>query len=279
MEVIFEKLSGVSLNKIVKMVNDIFEDYVIPIKWDVLSFELDIKENSISLDDSFLMKVDDREVGVCINALRPPRARIDAFGILKKYRAQGYGTALLTYALDDLKWKNAKETLLEVAQNDPAISFYEKHGFRFNRILTSYYLEKTVDEKPFRLEDATSQEVYEMAILNEKEKIRFPNWQREALSLKLSEERYNYHFVIENGERIGYIVWGVNSNGAYIVDTAPKDGRDYERFFKRVVAYIQNEYAPKGVLIMNVPENDPLDKACISASMKPFFKQWEMVKF
>jgi GNAT superfamily N-acetyltransferase len=279
MEVTFEKLSDVSLSKIVKMVNDIFSDYVIPIRWDVFSFELDIKENSISLDDSFLMLIDGEEVGLCINAIRPPRARIDAFGILKKFRGHGYATALLEYALDDLKWKNTNKTLLEVAKNDPAASFYEKHNFRPNRTLTSYYLEKRLEEQPWDLKEATADEIYEMAVLNEKEKVRFPNWQREALSLKLAGERYNNHFVMENGEKIGYVVWGTNSNGAYIIDAAPKEGKNYEHFFKRVIAYIQNEFSTKNILIMNVPANDPLNEVCISNGMTAFFEQLEMVRF
>ncbi|WP_036225418.1 GNAT family N-acetyltransferase [Mesoaciditoga lauensis] len=279
MEVTFEKLSVASLSKVVEMVNDIFSDYVIPVKWDVFSFELDIRENSISLDDSFLMLVDDKEVGLCINCIRPPKARIDAFGILKEYRGHGYGMALLEYALDDLKWKNTNKTFLEVAQDDPAVSFYEKHGFRFNRFLVSYYLNEKVNETPWHLEDATAEEVYEMAVLNEKEKVRLPNWQREALSLKLSKERYNYQFVVEHGEKIGYVVWGVNSNGAYIIDTAPRGGKDYDRFLKKVIAYIQSELSPRSILIMNVPDNDSLYKACVSAGMKPFFNQLEMVKF
>ncbi len=278
-EVTFEKLSESSLSKVVDMVNEIFSDYVIPIKWDVISFELDVEENSISLENSFFILINGKEIGLSINAIRPPRARIDAFGILKEFRGHGYGTALLEYSLDTLKWKNTNKTFLEVAQGDPAVSFYERYGFRFERKLTSYFLDKITEEKPVKFEEATAEEIYEMAALNEKEKRRFPNWQREALSLKNAQQRYNNHFIVENGEKIGYVVWGINSNGAYIVDTAPKKWDDYTRFFKRVIANIQNEFFPKSILIMNVPDNDPLNEACVSLGMKAFFEQLEMVRF
>ncbi len=279
MDIEFKELSQVSLNDIVETVNDIFSDYVIPIEWNALSFELDIRENSISLKDSFFMMVNGKKVGICINAIRPGRARIDAFGILKAHRRKGYGTALLSYALDDLKWKGANEIFLEVAKEDPAVSFYEKHGFRKKRILTSFYVEKKVNAEPCEMEEATVEEIYEMAVLNEKEKKRFPNWQREALTLKLSEERYNRHFIVAKGRKFGYVVWGTNPNGAYIVDIAPVKMEDYEQLMKGVLACIQREFMPKNVLIMNVPQDDPLHETCMKVGMKPFFEQLEMVKF
>ncbi len=279
MNISFEELSDVSLNDIVEMVNDIFADYVIPIEWNALSFELDIRENSISLKDSFFMTVDGERVGICINGIRPSRARIDAFGILRRHRGKGYGTALLSYVLDDLKWKGANEVFLEVAKSDPAVSFYEKHDFRKRRILTSFYIEERLQAESCKMEAATSEEIHEMAVLNEKEKKRFPNWQREALTLKLSEERYNKHFIVIDGRKTGYVVWGTNPSGAYIVDIAPIELKDYERLMKSVLACIQREFTPKNILIMNVPQDDPLHETCVKIGMKPFFEQLEMVKF
>lgn len=274
----FKKLSDVSLGKIVDLVNSIFKDYVIPIKWNILSFELDMRENSISLDDSYLLKVEGEDVGFCINALRPPYARIDAFGVKRSYRRKRFGNALLNYSLDSLKWKGVKEISLEVAEHDDAAIFYEKNGFKIERTLISYYVDKKVEAELLNFEEAATDEIYNEAVINQKEKFRFPNWQREPLTLKLSEGRYNENFLKKGNKEIGYAVWGTNPDGAYIIDAAPKDFNDYNSFFKSLIASIQSSLSIEKIIVMNVPENDSLSRAAIAAGMKPFFKQWEMLK-
>ncbi len=275
----FEKLSEISLSEIVDLVNDVFLDYVIPIKWDMFSFELDVKENSISLEDSYVMKVDGEKVGFCINAIRPNRARIDAFGIKRNYRRRGFGSALLDYCIDSLKWKEAKEISLEVAEKDMVASFYEKHGFRVQRTLLSYYVDKKVEAKPYDFENAVMDEIYNISVFNMKEKLRFLNWQREPITLKLSDDRYDHSFLKDRNKNVGYVVWGTSEDGAYVIDAAPKEFEEYDEFFKRTLFSIQNLLSLEKVIIMNVPENDPLNKAALSAGMKPFFRQWEMIRF
>ncbi len=272
-------MSNIPLGKIVNLVNSVFEDYLIPIKWDILSFELDMKENSISLEDSYLMSIEGENIGFCINALRPPYARIDAFGIKRRYRRKRLGEALLNYVFDIFKWKGIEEISLEVAEHDEAVIFYEKNNFRIERSLISYYIDEKIEAEPLVFTDAVVDEIYEEAVVNQKEKLRFPNWQRAPLTLKLSEDRYNHNFLKDGKREVGYAVWGTNSEGAFIIDAAPKDFKNYNDFFKRLLGSIQSSLSIKKVIVMNVPENDPLTDAAIAAGMKPFFKQWEMVRF
>ncbi|BBJ27508.1 GNAT family N-acetyltransferase [Athalassotoga saccharophila] len=273
----FKKISDTPLNKIVSLVNEVFADYVIPVKWDVLSFQLDVKENSISLEDSFLMIVDGEIVGFSINAIRLPRGRIDAFGVKKYFRERGVGGALLLYSLDQLKWKGVKEVILEVAAGDRAAKFYDKYGFVVRRTLRSFYTDKIMSAPLYKFERATIGEIYEEAIENEKS-WRRPNWQREAMTLKLSDDRYDHDFVIENGQRKGYVVWGVNENGAFIIDAAPKNKDEFNQFFVNLLASIQEKARVSNMLLMNVPEDDPLHDAAMAAEMRPFILQWEMSK-
>jgi len=277
MSVEFKKLSDIPLSKTINLVNEVFSDYMIPVKWDIFSFKLDMKENSISLDDSFAMFVDDQMVGFSINALRPPRGRIDAFGVQKYFREKGIGSSLLLYSLDQLKWKGIKEVFLEVAYGDRAAKFYQKHGFVMRRTLKSFYTDQIMSAEIYKFDSATIDEIYDEAIQNEKE-WRHPNWQREALTLKLSDDRYNHDFVIKNGQRIGYAVWGVNENGAYIIDAAPKSKEQFNDFFKDLLSSIQAVTKASNMLLMNVPENDPLYEAAFEVKMRPFIVQWEMSK-
>lgn len=273
----FKKLSDIPLNKVVNLVNEVFSDYVIPVKWDVLSFQLDMKENSISLEDSFLMIVDGEIVGFSINAIRIPRGRIDAFGVKKYFRERGIGGALLLYSLDQLKWKGVKEVLLEVAAGDRAAKFYDKYGFVVRRTLRSFYTDKIMSAPVYTFEGATIEEIYSEAVENEKT-WRRPNWQREPITLKLSDDRYKHDFVMKNGERVGYIVWGTNENGAFIIDTAPRNKGEFNEFFVNLLSSIQERAKVSNILVMNVPEDDPLHEVALAAEMRPFILQWEMSK-
>ncbi len=275
MSVEFRKLSDAPLGKVIELVNEVFSDYTIPIKWDIFSFKLDMKENSISLDDSFAMFVDDQMIGFSINALRPPRGRIDAFGVKKYFREKGIGGSLLLYSLDQLRWKGIKEVFLEVAYGDRAVKFYQKYGFVMRRNLKSFYTDKIMSAPICKFVSATIDEIYEEALQNEKE-WRHPNWQREALTLKLSGDRYNHDFVIKDGEKIGYVVWGVNENGAYIVDAAPKKKELFNDFFQDLLPSIQEVTKASNIILMNVPEDDPLYEAACEFEMRPFITQWEM---
>ncbi len=50
----FKPLNEVSISILVNLVNEVFKDYVVPVRWTYDSFTMDIKENSISLGgDSF----------------------------------------------------------------------------------------------------------------------------------------------------------------------------------------------------------------------------------
>lgn len=281
MSVEFQKLSEVRLDQIIDMVNDIFADYVIPIKWDMFSFEMDVKENSISLEDSFLMTIEGEKIGISINAFRRPRGRIDAFGIKKEYRNKRVGSALLNYSVDVFKWKGINEVTLEVAVNDSSVHFYEKHGFKARRTLISYYIDRMADaegHEKCKFEEVTNDEIYNEAVENQKEKWRFPNWQREPTTLKLSENRYRHDLLVSKGRELGYAVWGVNNEGAYVVDAAPKHSEDYDEFFMNLLLSIKDETEAQRILLMNVPQNDPLSNAAIASGMTPFFNQLEMSK-
>lgn len=55
---------------------------------------------------------------------------IDYLVVLKEHRGNGYGEALLTWALDALQAGGASRIEVKVVNGNDAIRFYEKHGFR-----------------------------------------------------------------------------------------------------------------------------------------------------
>ncbi|SHH15391.1 GNAT family N-acetyltransferase [Thermosipho atlanticus] len=261
----------------INLLNKVFEDYTVPIKWNVVSFQLDARENSISLSDSFIFLKDNKPFGFIVISIRKERARIDAMGVIREERGTGAASYILEHSINYLKWRGIKKIQLEVVKDDlRAFKFYEKHGFREKRLLHSMNLENpksfSVKYKHISVESRT---VYTQAL-----EIYFSgrklNWQREPISLLLSDGRYNFEKIITD-ESEGYLVWGKSDNeNVYIIDIGTKD--DWNKITKASVQYLTNTTKCKNILISAVPEDDELFKSLKNLGFKPFLIQSEMEK-
>lgn len=68
------------------------------------------------------------------------QAELEYIYVLPEYRNKGIATKLLEKMIDDLQSKNIKSITLEVrCNNDEAIKFYEKNGFKTVTIRKNYY--------------------------------------------------------------------------------------------------------------------------------------------
>ena len=73
--------------------------------------------------------------------LKPPRGHVISIAVLPGHRRKGIATALLREALSRMSERyGATECYLEVrVSNTPAISLYEKLGFRRTEVVPHYY--------------------------------------------------------------------------------------------------------------------------------------------
>ncbi|KLO21663.1 MULTISPECIES: GNAT family N-acetyltransferase [unclassified Marinitoga] len=276
----FKKASEVPKITIVDLVNETFKDYSVPINWTMTSFEYDLRENSISLDDSYIVYEDNKPIGFSLVSIRGARGRIDAFGFLKEFRLKGYGSELLYYTLEKMKWKGITKITLEVVDEETsAKKFYKKHGFKERRILESFikYLDKTDDTK-FKYVETDNKYIHDRAVEALHYIGRNPNWQREPKTLELSRERYKMERIIQKGFTIGYVVWGKTKEGVFIVDVSPiVDTTKYEEILKDLINRFANMNF-KNITIVSLPENDPLYELIKKYEFTPFLKQVEMEK-
>jgi ribosomal-protein-alanine N-acetyltransferase len=68
-------------------------------------------------------------------------ARITLLTVINNYRKQGIGSALINQFLKEMSLQNIKEVELEVrVNNDTAIKFYKKHGFKIIETIPRFYL-------------------------------------------------------------------------------------------------------------------------------------------
>ncbi|WP_448377002.1 GNAT family N-acetyltransferase [Fervidobacterium sp.] len=275
-------LSEYPLIDFVELVNTVFADYVLPINWNVLSFKMDARENSISFSDSFVFLKNDEPVGFILVALRGKRARIDAMGVVANERGKGLAHRILKHAFRHLKLKNVEQVILEVAATDErAVKFYDKNGFRRNRNLDTFVLRNPeMANISYSALQADNRLIYSIALNNEIQIPRKVNWQREPITLLLSDGRYNFvrlHF--NNTE--GYLVWGkTEENTAFIVDTAAKSGKitDWEMLLSISIDYMVKQSNPQLISIISVAEDDILHEALVNIKFEKVFTQYEMCK-
>ena len=276
----YRSLNEVSLIDFVSLVNEIFSDYPLPVNWDVLGFRLDARENSLSMDESFVFFEGTKPVGFVVTGIRKSRGRIDAMGVVREKRGTGLAQMILRHALERLKWHGVERVILEVASNDPrALRFYQKNGFREIRELHTLALKRdnTVGSKGARFFKTDPRWVHRVAIEAELSLPRRPNWQREALTLLLSDGRYRMERVVLKGKGEGYLVWGTTEDSAFIVDTSPISDRSYyTQLLEASVHRIFEETSKPVITITAVPEDDPLYETSIGVGFRSVFEQKEM---
>ncbi len=273
------KISEYSIIDFIDIVNEIFKDYVVPVNWSVLNFKMDVRENSISLSDSFVFLQDEKPVGFIVNAIRGFRGRIDAMGVVENERGKGLARRILTHALEHLKIKGIRNVVLEVAQADErAVKFYDKNGFRLKRLLHTMVLESP---KPgiinYNFQTSDPRMIYSLAIAFELTHQRKPNWQREPITILLADGRYNYTRLSYHGID-GYLVWGKNEDGSvYIVDCATKTD-DWDIILKAGISYLVDTHTPPLISIVAVPEDDKLFQSLQNNGFKTLVIQQEMCR-
>ncbi|PLV59897.1 N-acetyltransferase [Thermotoga sp. KOL6] len=271
-----KKASDVSVIDLVSLVNEIFKDYAVPVNWDVYNFSLDVKENSISLEDSFVFFEGDTPVGFILVCVRKDRGRIDSMGVVKPKRGTGLADMILKHALEHLVWKGVKSVVLEVVSTDQrAIRFYEKNGFKQRRELYSYALDKNIEGTgSVRFFETDEKRIHMYSLKARTDFGRSPNWQRECTTLLLADGRYKMERASwKNGE--GYLVWGETPQSAFIVDAFALRG-DMDEFVRECVDHIQRKSRKTIVTCAAVPEDDPLSHSLEKNGFQKVLTQYEM---
>ena len=80
-------------------------------------------------------------VGFVLSEENPPLAHIITLDVAEKQRRQGVGTAMLRQLEENLALRGVRSILLETAtDNEAAVAFWKRHGYRIEATLKRYYL-------------------------------------------------------------------------------------------------------------------------------------------
>lgn len=263
--------------RLLNLVNEVFADYPLRIEWDLFSFIQDMRENSISLSDSYVFVKHDRPVGFILCCVRRNRGRIDSMGVIREERGKGLGGQILSFALEVLKKKGISSVVLEVlAGQQDVVKFYSRSGFRVTRRLISMIKNVPNPRPSIRFLKTERESIHKSALEAMVRLSRRPNWQREPLTLLLSGDRYK---MARAGQQLaGYVVWGKGEENAFIVDCAPmNDESIYAEFLEQAVNHVCQFEGRSVCFIGNIPEDDPLYRAAEQVGFQPLFEQYEML--
>ncbi|HJX97029.1 MAG TPA: N-acetyltransferase [Candidatus Acidoferrum sp.] len=79
--------------------------------------------------------------GFILTEENPPLAHIITLDVAEAHRRQGVGTSVLLESEKNLALRGVRSILLETAiDNDGAVAFWKRHGYRIEAVLKRYYL-------------------------------------------------------------------------------------------------------------------------------------------
>ncbi|HEX7696167.1 MAG TPA: N-acetyltransferase [Candidatus Acidoferrum sp.] len=79
--------------------------------------------------------------GFVLSEENPPLAHIITLDVSERQRRSGVGTALLRQLESNLSARGVRSVLLETAiDNEAAVAFWQRHGYRIEATLKRYYL-------------------------------------------------------------------------------------------------------------------------------------------
>ena len=94
---------------------------------------MDIQSEYFKEGGTFLILEDDQQQLCAIGALKklsPGIFKIRKMYVAHKYRGKGYGERILLKLIQEARYKNAKQIILETSHKmKAAINLYQKHGF------------------------------------------------------------------------------------------------------------------------------------------------------
>src|SRR5580658_2034147 len=79
--------------------------------------------------------------GFILTEENPPLAHIITLDVAEAHRRQGVGSAVLAESEKNLALRGVRSILLETAiDNEGAVAFWKRHGYRIEAVLKRYYL-------------------------------------------------------------------------------------------------------------------------------------------
>lgn len=128
--------SDYPLPDLTQLLNLSFENYLVPVAFNLSQFLTMIRKDSLDLAASRVLLVDEQPAGIALIARRGWTSRLAAMGIVQGQRSKGAGSRFMRKLIDEARERNDHAMVLEVIeQNENAVKLYQKCGFQSVRRL------------------------------------------------------------------------------------------------------------------------------------------------
>jgi len=138
MEFDIKPASDYPLPDLVELLNHGFENYFVPVQFNVSAFLGMLRKDSVDLSASRVLFAGGEPSGIALIARRGTlrASRLAAMGISAGMRGRGAGTWFMDKLVQESRGRQEHEMVLEVIeQNEPAVRLYQKYGFQIVRRL------------------------------------------------------------------------------------------------------------------------------------------------
>jgi [ribosomal protein S18]-alanine N-acetyltransferase len=96
---------------------------------------------TIAPSDAVVAQEGPRIVGFILTEENPPLAHVITLDVAEAFRRRGVGSLLLNESERNLALRGVRTVLLETAtENEAAVAFWQRHGYRIEAVLKRYYL-------------------------------------------------------------------------------------------------------------------------------------------
>jgi GNAT superfamily N-acetyltransferase len=128
--------SDYPLPDLTQLLNLSFENYLVPITFNLPQFLTMVRKDSVDLSASRVLLADEQPAGIALIARRGWTSRLAAMGIVQSQRGKGSGFWFMEKLINAARERNDHEMTLEVIeQNEYAVRLYQKCGFQSVRRL------------------------------------------------------------------------------------------------------------------------------------------------
>lgn len=154
--------SNFPVSDLVSVLNQGFEDYLIPVQFTNSAFLNMLHKDGIDLSISRILLADQEPCGIALIARRGAlrACRLAAMGINKAARGKGAGSWLMKKLIADASERGDHEMVLEVIeQNEPAVRLYRNYGFESVRRLIGFIRKNAEEREKNDLQEIDLQEM------------------------------------------------------------------------------------------------------------------------
>lgn len=145
---------------LVQLLNRGFEDYFVPIQFNLVSFLNMLRRDGIDLTTSRVLLTDGQPGGIALIARRGWVSRIAAMGIEKERRGKGAGSWFMHQLVEEAHLRDEREMVLEVIeQNQPAVALYRNSGFQIVRRLIALARQDGKEDASLALQEVDLREM------------------------------------------------------------------------------------------------------------------------